>query len=330
MNTRLWIAALVVVVLGAGAYYLNLDTGPELPEDFALGNGRVEGVQIDIVSRIAGRVESVDVLEGELVEVGQQVASIDTRLLRTQLASAKAQVASAEAQTASAAANVVQAEATLALAAISLDRTRELNERGTSTDAQLDASESEHAVAEANLQAAKASLHAQEALAEVSRAAVEEAQTNIEDATLVAPRPGRVLYRLVEPGEMVASGGQVVSMVDLGNIYLEFYLSELDAHRIAIGNEARIKLDIAPDFVVPAQVSFVSPVSQFTPSQVETEDTRAELVFRVRVRIAEELVKERIQMIKTGMRAVVYVRLTSPEPSEWPDYLTVNIPPVAE
>lgn len=330
MNARVWAIILAMAALVAGAVYLNQDTGPELPEGFAFGNGRVEGVQIDIVSRIAGRVDTIDVIEGELIEPGQQVATIDARVLKTQLASAKAQVTSAEAQVATAEANVAQARATLALAAHNLDRARKLTQRGTTAEAQLEASESEHAVAEANLTAALASLQAQKALADVSRTAVQEVETNIEDTVLTAARPGRVLYRLVEPGEMVGPGGQVLSMVDLGNIYLEFYLPALDAHRIAIGTEARIRFDIAPDLVVPAHVSFVSPVSQFTPSEVETEDTRAELVFRVRVRVSEELVKKHIDMIKTGMRAVVYVRLASPDPSDWPDFLTVSVPPVSE
>lgn len=330
MTTRAWIICLVAAALAGALFYFNRDQGLQLPDDIAFGNGRVEGVQIDIVSRIAGRVETVDVIEGELIEPGQQVATIDTRLLNTQLASAKAQVASAEAQIATAEANVRQAQATLALAALTLERTRALTERGANTEAQLETHESEHAVAEANLQAAVAALQTQKAQAEVWRTAVDEVLINIEDTTLTAIRPGRVLYRLVEPGEMVTSGSQVVSMVDLGNVYLEFYLSSLDAHRIAIGNEARITFDIAPDFVTPAQVSFISPVSQFTPSQVETEDTRADLVFRVRVRVAEDLVKEHIQMIKTGMRAVVYVRLTSSDPTPWPEFLTLRLPPLEE
>jgi len=62
MKARVWVGVLIAFILGAGAYYLNMDRAPELPEGFARGNGRVEGVQIDIVSRIAGRVENVDVI----------------------------------------------------------------------------------------------------------------------------------------------------------------------------------------------------------------------------------------------------------------------------
>ena len=137
-----------------------------------------------------------------------------------------------------------------------------------------------------------------------------------------------VLYRLVEPGEVLSVGGKVLTLVNLTDVYMEIYLPSAQAHRVSIGSEARIKLDIL-DFAVPAKVSFVSPESQFTPKQVETQSEREKLMFRVKVRVPSVLILKLIDRVKTGVRGVAYVRLTNPgteQQSEWPEFLK-KLPP---
>ena len=134
---------------------------------------------------------------------------------------------------------------------------------------------------------------------------------------------GRVLYRLAQPNEVLGSGGKVLTIINLGDIYMEIFLPSADAYLTSNGAEARIKLDIL-DIAIPAQVSFVSPESQFTPKQVETESERDKLMFRVKVRIPQALVLSHIDQVKTGVRGVAYIRLTSKQgevPSSWPDFL---------
>jgi HlyD family secretion protein len=80
-----------------------------------------------------------------------------------------------------------------------------------------------------------------------------------------------------------------------------------------------------PDYAIPAVVTFVSPEAQFTPKQVETLDEREKLVFRVRVRVPPELVANRIEHVKTGLRGVAIVRLDSE--AAWPEALNRRIPP---
>ena len=78
-----------------------------------------------------------------------------------------------------------------------------------------------------------------------------------------APRAGRVQYRLTEPGEVLPAGGKVVSMLDLSDVYMTLFLPEITAGRLAIGAPVRLVLDLAPQYVIPAKVSFVAAEAQF-------------------------------------------------------------------
>lgn len=115
---------------------------------------------------------------------------------------------------------------------------------------------------------------------------------DIDDSELKAPRDGRIQYRVAEPGEVLAAGGRVLNMVDLADVYMTFFLPTEQAGLLALGSEARLVLDAAPDLVIPANISFVASVAQFTPKTVETSDERLKLMFRVKARIPPELLAQ--------------------------------------
>ena len=126
------------------------------------------------------------------------------------------------------------------------------------------------------------------------------------------------------PGEIVAGGGRVLDLVDLSDVYLTFFLPETVAGRVALGSEVRIVLDAAPEFVLPAKVSFVASQAQFTPKTVETASERQKLMFKVRAHIDPQLLARYSSQVKTGMPGMAYVRIQPDEP--WPDQLAVNLP----
>ena len=126
-----------------------------------------------------------------------------------------------------------------------------------------------------------------EASVEAARARIERLQSEISDSTLKAPRDGRVQFRIAQPGEVLNAGGKVLNMVDLGDVYMTFFLPTASAGRVRMGTEVRLIFDAAPEFVVPAEVSFVADVAQFTPKTVETTDLRTDLVYRLRIVIDE-------------------------------------------
>jgi len=330
MKQAIIVLGLIVAAIGGWSLWNHLKA-PEIPDGLAYGNGRIEAVEVDISTKIAGRVEAVLVSEGELVESGQTVAKIETNELRARLLRADAAVASARSEVAAAQAAIAQAKAQQLLAQQAFDRASALVKKGSVSKENYDTSVSQLAVTRANLEAAEATLVSRQRSVDAEQAGADEIQTQIDDATLVSPTMGRVLYRLAEPGEVLGSGGKVMTLLNLADVYIEIFLPAAQAHRVAIGAEARVQLDVL-DFAIPGAVSFVSPQAQFTPKQVETESEREKLMFRVKVRVPQQLVVAHIDRVKTGVRGVAYVRLTA-MPGEtlppWPSFLK-PLPPDLE
>jgi len=113
-------------------------------------------------------------------------------------------------------------------------------------------------------------------------------------------------------------------MIDLSDVSMTIFVPAHAAGQLAIGDEARIILDPAPQYVVPATVSFVSSTAQFTPKTVETSDEREKLMFRVKLKIAPDLLKQYESQIKTGIRGIGYVR--TDRNAVWPSQLQVKLP----
>lgn len=318
------IAVLLVGLLGFGAWTVLLRPSDVPPEGFSRGNGRIEADLVDISPKQAGRVAEVRVREGDLVKKGDVLAVMDTAELRAQLARADAAVASAEASVGVATAQVKEAQARLALAQSEQARAETLGQRDVISRENLDVKRTETQLAEANLAAAEAMRLSKERGVEAEQAARSEITAMIADATLQATGAARVLYRHAQPSEIVGSGGKILTLINLEEVYMEFFLAATDAPRVVIGDEARIVADIAPERSVPATVIFVSPQAQFTPKQVETLSERESLMFRVRVRIPPEFVLVRVDQVKTGVRGVAWVRLAAPDGTltAWPGGLT--------
>ena len=325
MSRRILIIVVFLAgLLGFGAWTVLLRPSDLPPDGFSRGNGRIEADLIDVSPKLAGRVAEIRVREGDLVKAGDVLAVMDAAELRAQLARADAAVASAEASVGVAAAQVKEAKARLALAQSEQARAETLGERDVISRVNLDVKRTETQLAEANLAAAEATRLSKERGVEAEAAARAEITARIADSTLHATGPARVLYRLAQPGEIVGSGGKILTLISLDEVYMEFFLSATDAPRVVIGDEARIVADIAPGQSVPATVIFVSPQAQFTPKQVETLSERESLMFRVRVRIPPEFVLARVDQVKTGVRGLAWVRLAAPDGTltAWPDGLT--------
>lgn len=319
-------AAVAALALGGAGYWYYLDQkAAAIPSGFATGNGRIEADQIDIATRIPGRVAEILVREGDMIEKGQRLAIMDTRELESQLARAEADVASADAGAEQARAMIQLGEADLVLARQEYDRAKALVDRGVSAVQTVEQKFAQLTSAVAKGKADTAALHAAERGADASRALVAQYQTQIDDAVLISPVLARVLYRLSQPGEVLAGGGKVLTLLDLSQVYMEVFLPADEAVETSIGTDARIRIDAIP-YAIPAFVSFVSPEAQFTPKQVETQDEREKLMFRVKVRVPQELVVANIDRVKTGIRGVAFIRLAGHEKAPWPVEAGPEIP----
>ncbi len=157
-------------------------------------------------------------------------------------------------------------------------------------------------------------------------ATVARIQADLEDSRLKAPREGRIQLRVAQPGEVLGAGGRVLNMLDLADVTMTFFMPEAAAGRLAIGSEIRIVLDAAPQYVIPAAVSFVASQAQFTPKTVETASERQKLMFRVKARLPVELLLKNLEQVKTGLPGVAWVRTDPAQP--WPESLAVRLPGV--
>jgi HlyD family secretion protein len=291
----------------------------ELPKGFASGNGRIEANLVDIASKEPLKVDSVLVAEGDLVKPGQVLAKLNTETLNAQLAEASANVKSVLEKVAIAEAAIKSRKSEINLARTEAKRSQKLFKSGAGSQREYDVRQKDVATTTAALAEEEARLKSAQKDVEVAEANVATVQTRIKDATLISPVTGRVLYRLTEPGEVLAAGGKALTLVDLSDVYMEIFLPSNQAAAVKIENEARLTLDYLPGWAIPAKVTFVSPEAQFTPKQVETRSEREMLMFRTRLQIPQELVLHYIEQIKTGVRGVGYVKID--EYAQWPEEL---------
>jgi HlyD family secretion protein len=324
-SLRAVLIVLVGVAAAAGGGYAYWQAQQsDLPDYIASGNGRIEAEEIRVATKYAGRVEEVLVEEGDQVTAGQVMARMDTAELVANRARARAELASAEQGIAEAEALIAQRESELSFAEQQLSRAEELVKNNNISREQLDQRRADRNVAKAALTAAEARLVSARMNVSAASAALEGIQVQIDDSVLKAPRDGRVQYRLAEPGEVLAGGGPVITLIDLTDVYMNVFLPTRQAGLAFVGNEARIVLDAAPSFVIPAKVSFVADDAQFTPREVETRAERDKLMFRVKVRIDPELLAEHIKRVKTGLPGEAYIMLA--DHTDWPEAFTPNVP----
>ena len=295
-----------------------------LPPGIASGNGRIESVQVDVTTKEPGRVEKILVREGDMVRAGQIVAKMDTVTLEAELARAEATVAEQEAKAIEVDAAIAKADSELKLAQVEYDRTRALLARNAVSRTEFDLKETLVKTSKAALDGEKARLNTARKSVEAAKAEVAHIQSRIADMTLHSTVEGRVLYRLAEEGEVLGNGGKVLTLVNLGDVYMEIYLPAQDAVKAKIGADARIVFDIAPEYAARAKVTFVAPEAQFTPKQVETRSERDKLMFRVKLSVPPEIVLPYIERVKTGIRGVGYVRLD--DAVDWPERLNRELP----
>jgi HlyD family secretion protein len=321
--------AVVLILLAGGAWYLwqtqqSEKLSQQLPDSVVFGNGRIEATEYDIATKLPGRLVNVLAQEGDLVEMGQALAVIDTDDLNAQLREANAGLRESNEARKYALAVVEQYESQLTLAQTELRRYIQLMKQGSIPQETVDKQGTVTTSAEAALKAANVKVVQSDAGIEAAQARIERLESNIADSTLKAPIRGRILYRLAEPGEVLGSGGKVFSLLDLTDVYMSIYLPTSEAGKVAIGSEARIVLDAIPQYTLPATVTFVSAQAQFTPKSVETRDERDKLMFRVKVKLDPQLLKNHIEQVKTGVPGLAYV-LLAPE-KEWPERLQVRVP----
>jgi HlyD family secretion protein len=292
----------LMIVLGAA--------GCRKPEDDGTirASGHIEATEIRLAAKVGGRLLEAPLEEGQTITAGILVARFDTVDAEHQLAQARANAEAADAQLRLLLAGsraedlrraedqMAQAQAELDAARRDLDRLSGLADRGSATEKSRDDAATRKEIAERAVAAARAQLdklvagprrqeieaaRAQRTSAEAMVAAVEQ---QITDATVLAPADGVVTTRIAEPGEILPPGATIAILTDLARPWLTVWIDEPSLSRLVLGQGVTVRVD-GSDQSFEGTISFISPVAEFTPKNVQTPDERAKLVFRVKVRL---------------------------------------------
>jgi HlyD family secretion protein len=309
-SRRIIILAVIVACAAGAAIYTRGFGLLSKPDEGLVLYGNVDIRQVNLGFRVGGRIAEMPVDEGASVAAGATLAQLDRQPLIDALARAEAQVAAAQAELdkrrkGNRPQEIAQAEAAVAARNADMVRTREAYERrktlvttGAVSQSVFEAAEAEYRAAEAQLRSAEQALSLLRAGSRIEDIAAAEAQlaaaiaerdsarTNLADTTLRAPDAGTILTRAAEPGAIVQSGATIFTLTINRPIRLRAYVAEPDLGQIAPGMTVLVTTD-GSSKVYHGVIGFISPTAEFTPRTVQTEQLRADLVYRLRINITD-------------------------------------------
>lgn len=301
------------------------------PHDDVTGTGTVEIVEVDVAPLVPARVLRVFRQEGDSVRPGDTLVSLTQSATLADVEGRRARLAAAEAQLRDLLAGATRpevdradaerraAEAEAVRTQQDLQRLVALQATGGVTGQQVDGARAAAALAAARRDAARDALalvrqgarpeRVSAARAEVSnaRAALAASEQAANDLVLTASVAGVVLLRTAEPGEVLAAGMPAMTIGEVGRPFVRIYVNQYALPRMRLGAPAAAVLDAYPDRPFTGRVVAISPRAEFTPRVALTEDERADLLFGVKIELADST-----GMLKPGLP--VTVRVTAPQP----------------
>lgn len=272
-------------------------------------SGTVEATQAELGFTVPGRIEAVNVVEGDTVSTGAELARLERTETLARRDQALAQVAAARAtlrelqrgarpeELAQARAGDRAAQEKLDEAQRDLDRMRALHASATISQQLYDQANTALEIARTQREQAAASLRLVEAGPRVERIEAARAQLSAAEAAartleatlaqmvIRAPFAGVVTVRHHEPGEIVAAGSPAITLLDRADRWVRIYVSERSVGAVRIGGAARITSDSFKGRVYTGQVTTIASEAEFTPKTVQTREERVKLVYAVKVRI---------------------------------------------
>lgn len=234
--------------------------------------GNIDIREVDLGFRVFGRLQKLNYEEGDRVKKGEELALLDKRPYLDVMHADKADVEQKKLAYDNAGRVAIRKEQLLKSKFASSEETEDAQ---TKRDQNL------------------AALH-------VSEANLDTANTNLADTVIYSPADGMILSRVKEPGTVLNPGDIVYVLALDVPIWARVYISEKDLGRIYLGMKAKIYTDSNPTKPYDGQVGFISPVSEFTPKTVETEELRTKLVYRLRV-----IITNPDRLLRQGMPVTV-------------------------
>lgn len=297
-----------------------------------LVSGTVEATDARLGFQVPGRIVAIHAREGDRVEAGAELAVLDRRETEARRIEAEARVRAARAvleelesgfrpeEIAQVRAAVAATEEQLADARRDRERTRKLFEGGAVPQEALDKADSGAEIAHQRVEEARERLRLlelgpREEKVEAQRSVLAQAEATLgvldvahDERIIEAPFSGLVTVRHREPGEIVAPGTPVLTLLDSDDRWVRIYVPENRLGAIQLGGAAAIRSDTFPDRRYLGEIVFVATEAEFTPKSVQTSEERVRLVYAVKVRILEDPDYE----LKPGLPVDVEIDLLDP------------------
>ncbi|MCL5027694.1 MAG: efflux RND transporter periplasmic adaptor subunit [Bacteroidetes bacterium] len=272
-------------------------------------SGTIEATNVTVSAKVSGQVKKLFFNEGDKVNAGDTLLTIDHDLLSIQLQQAEAGADAAGAQLAllkqgaraedikQAEDAVKQAKANFELAESTMKRNEKLYKSNSITKQQWDDVLAKYDIANAQLNSSKENLKKIKNLArpeeikqaeanlDRQKASVNLLKKNISDSFVTAPINGFVVKKFVEAGESVAPLSSLVMISNLNYVDLVIYIPETDLGKVKLGQEASVQVDTYPNRSFNGKVIYISPEAEFTPKNIQTKDERTKLVYAVKIHI---------------------------------------------
>lgn len=267
------------------------------PDGRIESSGTIEGTDVNIGVEVSGKISVVHVDEGSRVKPGDTLLEVDDTEYQIQLRQALANLASFEsayrlAAEGSRKEDVVQAEAAFRTSETDFSRMKALLAEHSVTQKSYDDAYARFVAADQTYRKLKTGLRPVEIEGTRVRRDQAEAQADllkkrVRDCHVLAPSAGIITLRGVEPGELVTTGMTVLRLTYLDRIKLMIYVNEADLGNVRLGQTALISIDsFGKGKSVEGKVTYISPLAEFTPKNVQTKEERTKLVFGVRIEAA--------------------------------------------
>jgi HlyD family secretion protein len=270
--------------------------GEKRKSSFA-GSGTIEATEVTVSARTRGELKSVSFKEGDTVKKDQVLAEIDMKNLSLQRSASAAALNEIDAGRKTVEQEIAAAEETLGQAKISWenarvtrDRIAGLQKEGAATADRLDRVETEYALAESRVRAAEKQIAVSKsrlASLAATRRKTEESLKVLDDqigeGMVHSPLDGVVIEKFVEQGEVVNFGSSLCTVADLSSVWLIVYVGEESVGKIRLGGNARVQVDSFPDRLFDGRITWISPRAEFTPKNVQTRESRVDLVYAVKI-----------------------------------------------
>ena len=256
--------------------------------------GTFEATEVVVSSEATGRILNFEVEEGMAVEANQMVGAIDSVQLHLQRKQLVAQQSALLGSRPDVKKQVAALREQIAKQNEELRRVENMLKDGAATKKQKDDIEAQIKILESQLDATLSTLDKNTSTINNNSAALEAQIAALDDriskCRIISPVGGTVLVKYAEAGELASVGKPLMKIADLDNIYLRAYFTSDQLAKVNLGDEVKVVADFGGEerYDYEGRVAWISSESEFTPKTIQTKDSRANLVYAVKIAVEND------------------------------------------